>query len=50
MAAALLEGMKLDPGSYLLAVIVFTVAFALMQPFLESQLRGVTLRRSEVSP
>jgi len=38
VAAALLEGMKVDLGSYLLAVVVFTVAFALMQPFLASQL------------
>ena len=38
VAAALLEGMKLDLGSYFLAVIIFTVAFALMQPFLASQL------------
>ena len=28
VAAALLEGMKLDLGSYFLAVIIFTVAFA----------------------
>jgi putative membrane protein len=48
VAAALLEGMKVDLGSYLLAVVVFTVAFVLMQPFLASQLER--LRRSEVSP
>ena len=39
MAAALLEGVQLDAGSFIVAVIVFTVAYALMLPFLASQLR-----------
>lgn len=39
VAAALLDGMTLDVTGFIVAVIVFTVAFALMQPFLGSQLR-----------
>jgi putative membrane protein len=39
VAAALLEGVKLDVGGFLVAVVVFTVVFALMQPFLASQLQ-----------
>ena len=39
VAAALLDGMHVDFGSFVLAVIIFTVAFALMQPFLVSQFR-----------
>ncbi len=39
VAAALLEGVQLDAGGFIVAVIVFTVVFALMQPFLASQLR-----------
>lgn len=38
VAAALLEGMRLNVGAYLLAVVVFTVVLALIQPFLASQL------------
>jgi uncharacterized membrane protein YvlD (DUF360 family) len=41
VAAAVLDGMKLDFGGFVLAVIVFTVVFALMQPFLGVQLRRV---------
>ena len=39
VAAAVLDGMHMDVGSFFLAVIIFTVVFALMQPFLESQFR-----------
>ena len=39
VAAALLDGMHVNAGSFVLAVIIFTVAFALMQPFLVSQFR-----------
>ncbi len=39
VAAALLDGVQLDAGGFIVAVIVFTVAYALMLPFLESQLR-----------
>ena len=39
VAAALLDGMDVNAGSFVLAVIIFTVAFALMQPFLVSQIR-----------
>jgi putative membrane protein len=39
VAAALLDGVSLDAGGFLLAVVIFTVAYALMTPFLASQLR-----------
>jgi uncharacterized membrane protein YvlD (DUF360 family) len=40
VAAALLDGMELDAGGFVLALIIFTVVFALMTPFLASQLRN----------
>lgn len=39
VAAAVLDGMELDASAFILAVIIFTVVFALMMPFLASQLR-----------
>jgi uncharacterized membrane protein YvlD (DUF360 family) len=39
VAAALLDGMELDTGGFVLALFIFTVIFALMTPFLASQLR-----------
>ena len=39
VAAALLDGMHVNAGSFVVAVIIFTVTFALMQPFLVSQFR-----------
>ena len=39
VAAAVFEGVKLDAGGFIVAVIVFTVVYALMTPFLESQFR-----------
>jgi uncharacterized membrane protein YvlD (DUF360 family) len=39
VAAAVLDGMELDAGSFVLALVIFTVVFALMTPFLASQLR-----------
>jgi putative membrane protein len=39
IAAAVLDGMTLDVAGFIVAVVIFTVAFALMQPFLASQLR-----------
>ena len=39
VAAAVLDGVQLDAGGFIVAVIVFTVAYALMLPFLASQLR-----------
>ncbi len=39
VAAAVLDGVTLDAAGFIVAVIVFTVAFALMQPFLAVQLR-----------
>ena len=34
VAAALLDGVQLDAGGFIVAVVVFTVAYALMLPFL----------------
>jgi uncharacterized membrane protein YvlD (DUF360 family) len=39
VAAALLDDMSLDAGGFILAVIIFTIVFALLQPFLAVQLR-----------
>ena len=39
VAAAVLDGMHVNAGSFILAVVIFTVVFALMQPFLVNQLR-----------
>jgi uncharacterized membrane protein YvlD (DUF360 family) len=40
VAAGLLDGMELDASGLLLAVVIFTVVFALGQPFLVMQLRA----------
>lgn len=39
VAAAVLSGLHMNVSGFLLAVIIFTVVFALMQPFLASQFR-----------
>jgi uncharacterized membrane protein YvlD (DUF360 family) len=39
VAAALLDGMHVTASSFILAVVIYTAVFALMQPFLISQLR-----------
>lgn len=39
VAAALLDGVTLNASGFIVAVIIFTVVFALMQPFLVSQFR-----------
>ena len=39
VAAAVLDGMHMNVSGFLLAVVIFTVVFALMQPFLASQFR-----------
>jgi uncharacterized membrane protein YvlD (DUF360 family) len=39
VAAAVLDGMHMNVSGFLLAVIIYTVVFALMQPFLASQFR-----------
>ena len=39
VAAAVLDGMTLNATGFIVAVVVFTVVFALMQPFLVSQFR-----------
>ena len=40
VAAAVLDDMHLDASGFVIAVIVFTIVFALLQPFLVVQLRG----------
>ncbi|MGH3013098.1 MAG: hypothetical protein ACRDLZ_00195 [Gaiellaceae bacterium] len=44
VAAAVLDGMQLDFGGFIVALVVFTVAVALLQPFLASTMhrRGAT--------
>ncbi len=39
VAAVVLEGMKIDATSFIEAIVIFTVAFALMTPFMANQLR-----------
>jgi len=39
VAAAVLDGMHMNVSGFFLAVIIFTVVFALMQPFLAAQFR-----------
>ena len=39
VAAAVLDGMHVNAGSFVVAVVIFTVVFDLMQPFLISQFR-----------
>jgi uncharacterized membrane protein YvlD (DUF360 family) len=39
VAAAVLDGMHMNASGFILAVIIFTVVFALMQPFLAAQFR-----------
>jgi uncharacterized membrane protein YvlD (DUF360 family) len=38
-AAGLLDGVDIDATSFLVAVVIFTVVFAIIQPFLAVQLR-----------
>jgi len=39
VAAGVLDGMHVNASSFIVAVVIFTVVFALMQPFLVSQFR-----------
>jgi putative membrane protein len=39
VAASVLDGMSLDVTGFIVALVIFTVAFALLQPFLVSWLR-----------
>ena len=39
VAAAVLDGMHMNVSGFLLAVVIFTVVFTLMQPFLASHFR-----------
>ena len=40
VSAAVLDDMEVDAGSFIVAVIIFTVVTALLQPFLASRLRN----------
>ena len=40
VAAAVLDDMELDVSGFIVAVVIFTIVFALLQPFLVAQLRG----------
>jgi putative membrane protein len=40
VAAAVLDDMELDVSGFVIAVVIFTIVFALLQPFLVVQLRG----------
>jgi uncharacterized membrane protein YvlD (DUF360 family) len=40
VAAAVLDGVRVEVTGFVLAVVIFTVVFALLQPFLLVQLRG----------
>jgi uncharacterized membrane protein YvlD (DUF360 family) len=39
VAASVLDGMELDWAAFVLAVVIFTIAFAVLTPFLAVQLR-----------
>jgi uncharacterized membrane protein YvlD (DUF360 family) len=39
VAAAVLDGMHVNAGSFVVALVIFTLVYALMQPFLISQFR-----------
>jgi uncharacterized membrane protein YvlD (DUF360 family) len=39
VAAAVLDGMDIDATSFILAVVIFTIVFAVLTPFLAVQLR-----------
>jgi putative membrane protein len=39
VAAAVLDDMELDVSGFIVAVVIFTIVFALLQPFLAVQLR-----------
>ena len=46
VAAAVLDGMTLDATGFIIAVVVFTVVMALLQPFLAACCVGAGRRRS----
>jgi uncharacterized membrane protein YvlD (DUF360 family) len=39
VAAVVLDGMEINAGSFIVAVVIFTVVLALLQPFIAMQLR-----------
>ena len=39
VAAAVLDGVHVNAGAFVVAVVIFTIVYALMQPFLISQFR-----------
>lgn len=50
VAAALLDGVHLDGGAFVLAVVIFTVVAAVLQPFLVVQMRRRMLVALVVAP
>ena len=50
VAAALLDGVHLNGGAFVLAVVIFTVVAALLQPFLFMQMRRRTVVALVVAP
>ena len=50
VAAAVLDGVSLNATGFIVSVVVFTVVFALMQPFLISALRRAPVRSSGALP
>jgi putative membrane protein len=50
VAAALLDGVHLNGGAFVLAVVIFTVVVALLQPFLVVQMRRRLLVALVVAP
>ena len=50
VAAALLDGVHLDGGAFVLAVVIFTVVSAVLQPFLVVQMRRRRLVALVVAP
>ena len=46
VAGALLDGVDIDAGSFILAVVIFTISVALLTPFLANELAGRTRAHS----
>ncbi len=49
VAGALLDGLDIHAGGFLLAVVIFTITIALLMPFLADQLRRIGLERARRS-
>ena len=50
VAAALLDDMNVDAGSFIVALVIFTIVMALAMPFLASSCGEPARRRSAGSP